>query len=86
MAREYTVCGGMPGAKHPMPVLPFSTFPRRNGFQVMESVAGEIACYCILTYISLKMEMHWRSKPVGKVRKNLPFFKEFIYEYFTKKT
>jgi len=51
----------------------------------MEIVAGEVACYRILAYISLKMEMHWRSSPVGKVRKNLPFFKELAYEYFTQK-
>jgi len=31
----------------------------------------------------LKMELHWRANPVGKVRKNLPFFKELAYEYFT---
>jgi putative transposase len=59
-------------------------FRRRT--KVMEIVAGEIACYRILAYISLKMEMHWRSNPVGKVRKNLPFFKELAYEYFTQKT
>lgn len=59
-------------------------FRRRT--KVMEIVAGEIACYRILAYISLKMEMHWRSNPVGKVRKNLPFFKELAYEYFTHKT
>jgi putative transposase len=58
-------------------------FRRRT--KVMEIVAGEIACYRILAYISLKMEMHWRSNPVGKVRKNLPFFKELAYEYFTQK-
>ena len=51
----------------------------------MEIIAGEIACYRILGYISLKMEMHWSSNPVGKVRKNLHFFKEFAYEYFTQK-
>jgi len=33
----------------------------------------------------LKMEMHWRSNPVGKVRKNLPFFKELAYEFLHKK-
>jgi len=27
--------------------------------------------------------LHWRSNPVGKVRKNLPFFKELAYENFT---
>ena len=58
-------------------------FKRRT--KVMEIVAGETACYRILAYISLKMELHWRSNPVGKVRKNLPFFKELAYEYFTQK-
>ena len=58
-------------------------FRRRT--KVMEIVAGEKACYRILAYISLKMELHWRSNPVGKVRKNLPFFKELAYEHFTQK-
>jgi putative transposase len=58
-------------------------FRRRT--KVMEIVAGEITCYRILAYISLKMEMHWRSTPVGKVHKNLPFFKESAYAYFTQK-
>ena len=58
-------------------------FKRRT--KVMEIVAGETACYRILAYISLKMELHWRSNPVGKVRKNLPFFKELAYEHFTQK-
>lgn len=48
----------------------------------MEIVAVEIACYRILT-LSLKMGLHWRSNPVGKVRMNLPLFKELAYEYFT---
>ena len=52
----------------------------------MEIVAGEIAGYRILAYISLKMELHWRSNPVGIVHKNLPFFKELAYENFTQKT
>ena len=43
----------------------------------MEIVAGENACYRLLAFISLKMELHWRSKPVGKVRRNLPFFNNF---------
>jgi putative transposase len=59
-------------------------FRRRT--KVMEIVAGEIACYRILTYISLKMEMHWRSNPVGKVRNNLPLFRELAHEYFTQKS
>lgn len=40
----------------------------------MEIVAGEAACYKLLTFISLKMELSWRSNPVGKVRPNLPFY------------
>jgi putative transposase len=58
-------------------------FKRRT--KVMEIVAGEIACYRILAYISLKMELHWRANPVGKVRNNLPFFKALPYEHFTQK-
>jgi hypothetical protein len=38
----------------------------------MEIVVGESAYYRPLTFISLKMELHWRSNPVGKVRPNLP--------------
>ena len=34
----------------------------------MEIVAGENSCYRLLAFISLKMEMHWRSTPVGKVQ------------------
>jgi putative transposase len=40
----------------------------------MEIVAGENACYRLMAFISLKMEVRWRSNPVGKVKKNLPFF------------
>lgn len=49
----------------------------------MEIVAGEAACYRFLAFIALKMELHWRSNPVGKVRKNLPFFQELAYQKFT---
>jgi putative transposase len=59
-------------------------FRRRT--KVMEIVAGEISCYRLLAYISLKMELHWRSNPIGKVRKNLPFFNKMAYEKFTQKT
>jgi putative transposase len=59
-------------------------FRRRT--KTMEIVAGETACYRILAYVSLKMELHWRSNPVGRVPKNLPFFKELAYEHFTQKT
>jgi len=44
-------------------------FRRRT--KPIEIIPGEIACYRLLTFISLKMELHWRS-----VRGNLPFFKQ----------
>ncbi len=53
-------------------------FKRRT--KSMEIVAGENACYMLLAFISLKMEVHWRSNPIGKVRKNLPFFKKLVDE------
>jgi putative transposase len=36
-------------------------FKRRT--KTMEIVAGENACYCLLAFISLKMEMHWKKNP-----------------------
>ena len=48
-------------------------FKRRT--KPMEIVAGENACYMLLAFISLKMEIHWRSNPIGKVPQNLLFFK-----------
>jgi putative transposase len=59
-------------------------FKRRT--KPMEILAGESACYRLLAFISLKMELHWRSNPVGKVRNNLPFFKESAYNNFTQKS
>ncbi len=56
-------------------------FKRRT--KPMEIVAGERACYTLLAFICLKMELHWRSNPIGKVRKNLPFFKELAFNNFT---
>jgi putative transposase len=56
-------------------------FKRRT--KSMEIVAGENACYMLLAFISLKMEIHWRSNPIGKVRKNLPFFKRLAQKNFT---
>jgi putative transposase len=50
-------------------------FKRRT--KQMEILAGEASCYRLLAFISLRMELHWRSNPVGKVRRNLPFFQEF---------
>lgn len=58
-------------------------FKRRT--RPMEILAGESACYRILAFICIKMELYWRSNPIGKVRKNLPFFKEVAYENFTQK-
>ena len=40
-------------------------FKRRT--KVMEIVAGERACYNLLAFICLKMELHWRKSPMGKV-------------------
>jgi putative transposase len=52
-------------------------FKRRT--KSMEIVAGENACYRLLTFISLKMELSWRANPIGKVRPNLP-----LYQIYTK--
>jgi putative transposase len=49
-------------------------FRRRT--KPMEIVAGEQSCYTLLAFIALKMELHWRSNPLGKVAKNLPFWKQ----------
>jgi putative transposase len=59
-------------------------FKRRT--KPMEIVAGENACYTLLAFICLKMELHWRSNPIGKVRKNLPFLKELEDKKFTQET
>jgi putative transposase len=59
-------------------------FKRRT--KPMEIVAGEQACYTLLAFISLKMELHWGSNPIERVRKNLPFFKELAEENFTQET
>ncbi|HED01071.1 MAG TPA: hypothetical protein ENN18_11970 [Proteobacteria bacterium] len=34
-------------------------------------------------FICLKMELQWRSNPIGKVRNNLPFLKELANKNFT---
>ena len=39
-------------------------FKRRTA--PMEIVAGESSCYCLLAFISFKMEMHWKTAPIGK--------------------
>lgn len=56
-------------------------FKRRT--KSMEIVAGEAACYRLLAFISLKMELHWRTTPIGKVLKNLPVFHKFAESNFT---
>ncbi|GEM_PF-132976 len=56
-------------------------FKRR--IKPMEIVAGENACYTLLAFISIKMELHWRSNPVGKVRYNLPSLRSLIEGDFT---
>jgi putative transposase len=59
-------------------------FKRRT--KPMEIVAGENACYTLLAFICLKMELHWKSNPIGKVRKNLPFFQKLAEKNFTQKS
>jgi putative transposase len=56
-------------------------FKRRT--KPMEILAGENACYTLLAFISIKMEIHWRSNPVGKVRYNLPSLRNLIEGNFT---
>ncbi len=56
-------------------------FKRRT--KPMEIVAGETACYTLLAFISIKMELYWRSNPVGKVRYNLPSLRSLIESNFT---
>jgi putative transposase len=59
-------------------------FKRRT--KPMEIIAGEKACYNLLAFICLKMELHWRSNPIGKVRHNLPFFQKLVGKNFTQNT
>jgi putative transposase len=59
-------------------------FKRRT--KPMEIVAGENACYMLLAFISLKMELHWRSNPIGKARGTLPFLKKIGDKKFTQKS
>jgi len=49
----------------------------------MEIVAGENACFTLLAFICLKMELHWKSNPIGKVCKNLPFFQKLADKNYT---
>jgi len=56
-------------------------FKRRS--KPMEIIAGERSCYTLLAFICLKMELHWRSKPIGKVPINLPFLRKLAENNFT---
>ena len=56
-------------------------FKRRT--KPMEIVAGENACYTLLAFICLKMELHWRSNPIGKVQNNLPHLNNMVKNNFT---
>jgi len=56
-------------------------FKRRT--KPMEIVAGERSCYMLLAFICLKMELRWRSKPIGKVPVNLPFLQRLEAYNFT---
>lgn len=56
-------------------------FKRRT--KPMEILAGERSCYNLLAFVCLKMETTWRSKPIGKVPTNLPFFKRLAEQNFT---
>ena len=59
-------------------------FKRRT--KPMEIVAGESACYTLLAFICIKMELHWRSNRIGKVRYNLPILKKIIEDNFTQES
>ena len=56
-------------------------FKRRT--KPMEIVAGERSCYTLLAFVCLKMELRWRSKPIGKVPTNLPFLNKLAENNFT---
>jgi putative transposase len=56
-------------------------FKRRT--RAMEILAGERSCYTLLAFVCLKMELNWRSKPIGKVAGNLPFIREMAENNFT---
>jgi putative transposase len=58
-------------------------FKRRT--RPMEILAGERSCYTLLAFVCLKMEIRWRSKPIGKIPCNLPFMKKAAGNNFTQK-
>jgi putative transposase len=56
-------------------------FKRRT--KPMEIVAGERACYTLLAFICLKMDLHWRNFPMGKRASNLPVLQNLELANFT---
>jgi len=56
-------------------------FKRRTN--PMEIVADEHACYTLLAFISLKMELHLRNFPIGKRACNLPVLQNLEQSNFT---
>jgi transposase-like protein len=56
-------------------------FKRRT--KPMEIVAGERACYTLLAFICLKMELHWRNFPMGKRASYLPALQNLELANFT---
>jgi len=56
-------------------------FKRRTN--PMEILAGERSCYTLLAFVCLKMEVHWRSKPIRRLAENRPFFKRLGQREFT---
>ncbi len=56
-------------------------FKRRT--KSMEIVAGERACYPLLAFISLKMEVHWKNFLLGKRTSNLPVLQTLAHPNFT---
>jgi len=56
-------------------------FKRRS--KPMEILAGERSCYTLLAFICLKMELNWRSKPIGNVAINLPSLRKLADTNFT---
>jgi putative transposase len=56
-------------------------FKRRT--KPMEVLAGERSCYTLLAFICLKMELNWRSKPIGNVAINLPSLRKSAENNFT---
>ena len=40
----------------------------------------EMDCCTLLTFIASKMESHWRSTPLGELRKNMPIWKRMEHK------